>query len=199
MNYLRVLIVAIMTYLGISNHVLRNKVNELDEELGDARNNIESYQSILSNKQNENRVLKLSIEDFKHSKDSLIQELSKTQDQLKIKNKKLKEVMSMSTVLTDTIVKTIPVDRNFYVELQSNPLTTIKINRMDSVITCIPEIYNHQDLFITEEKAYRKKYKNWFQRLIHFDFKKDKVESYKIINSNDLIRVLDTRVIKITK
>ena len=33
MNYLRVLIVAIMTYLGISNHVLRNKVNELDEEL----------------------------------------------------------------------------------------------------------------------------------------------------------------------
>ena len=175
MNYLRVLIVAIMTYLGISNHVLRNKVNKLDEELGDARNNIESYQSILSNKQNENRVLKLSIEDFKQSKDSLIQELSKTQDQLKIKNKKLKEV------------------------LQSNPLTTIKINRMDSVITCIPEIYNHQDLFITEEKVYRKKYKNWFQRLIHFDFKKDKVESYKIINSNDLIRVLDTRVIKITK
>ena len=98
MNYLRVLIVAIMTYLGISNHVLRNKVNKLDEELGDARNNIESYQSILSNKQNENRVLKISIEDFKHSKDSLIQELSKTQDQLKIKNKKLKEVMSMSTV-----------------------------------------------------------------------------------------------------
>ena len=32
-----------------------------------------------------------------------------------------------------------------------------------------------------------------------FDFKKDKVESYKIINSNDLIRVLDTRIIKITK
>jgi len=140
MNYLRVLIVAIISYLGISNYVLRNKVNKLDEELGDARNNIESYQSILSNKQNENRVLKLSIEDFKHSKDSLIQELSKTQDQLKIKNKKLKEVMSMSTVLTDTIVKTIPVDRNFNVELQSNPLTTIKINRMDSVITCIPEI-----------------------------------------------------------
>ena len=92
MNYLRVLIITIITYLGISNYVLRNKVNKLDEELGDARNNIESYQSILSNKQNENRVLKLNIEDFKHSKDSLIQELSKTQDQLKIKNKKLKEV-----------------------------------------------------------------------------------------------------------
>lgn len=199
MNYLRVLIVAAITYLGLSNITLRSKVNRLDEELGDARNNIESYQSILSNKQDENRVLKLSIEDFKQSKDSLIIELSKTKDQLKIKDKKLKEVIGMSTVLTDTLIRTIPVDRNFSVELQSNPLTTIKINRVDSVLICIPEIYNHQDLFITEDKVYRNKYKNWFQRLIHFDFKKDKVETYKIINSNDLIRVLDTRVIKITK
>ena len=47
MNYLRVLIVAIISYLGISNFVLRNKVNKLDEELGDASNYIESYQSFL--------------------------------------------------------------------------------------------------------------------------------------------------------
>nr|DAL12657.1 MAG TPA_asm: hypothetical protein [Caudoviricetes sp.] len=199
MSYLRVLIIGLISYLGVTNYVLRSKVNSLDNDLSKAKNNIEAYQSMLNNQYEANRVLQLDISDFKHSNDSLIQELSKVQDQLKIKDKKLKEVMSMSTVLTDTIVNTIPVDRNFYVELQSNPLTTIKINRMDSVITCIPEIYNHQDLFITEEKVYRKKYKNWFQRLIHFDFKKDKVESYKIINSNDLIRVLDTRVIKITK
>ncbi len=199
MSYLRVLIIGLISYLGVTNYLLRSKVNSLDNDLSKAKNNIEAYQSMLNNQYEANRVLQLDISDFKHSNDSLIQELSKVQDQLKIKDKKLKEVMSMSTVLTDTIVNTIPVDRNFYVELQSNPLTTIKINRMDSVITCIPEIYNHQDLFITEEKVYRKKYKNWFQRLIHFDFKKDKVESYKIINSNDLIRVLDTRVIKITK
>lgn len=199
MSYLRVLIIGFISYLGVTNYLLRSKVNSLDNDLSKAKNNIEAYQSMLNNQYEANRVLQLDISDFKHSNDSLIQELSKVQDQLKIKDKKLKEVMSMSTVLTDTIVNTIPVDRNFYVELQSNPLTTIKINRMDSVITCIPEIYNHQDLFITEEKVYRKKYKNWFQRLIHFDFKKDKVESYKIINSNDLIRVLDTRVIKITK
>ena len=199
MSYLRVLIIGLISYLGVTNYLLRSKVNSLDNDLSKAKNNIEAYQSMLNNQYEANRVLQLDISDFKHSNDSLIQELSKVQDQLKIKDKKLKEVMSMSTVLTDTIVNTIPVDRNFYVELQSNPLTTIKINRMDSVITCIPEIYNHQDLIITEEKVYRKKYKNWFQRLIHFDFKKDKVESYKIINSNDLIRVLDTRVIKITK
>lgn len=199
MNSLRVLFIAIITYFGISNYILRSKINQLDKDLNNARNNVEAYQSILSKEKDENRVLKLNIEDFKHCNDSIINELSKLQDQLKIKDKKLKEVMSISTVLTDTIVKTIPVDRNFYVELQSNPLTTIKINRMDSVITCIPEIYNHQDLFIIENKVYRKKYKNLFQRLLHLDFKKDKIETYKIINSNGLMRVLDTRIIKITK
>lgn len=199
MNSLRVLFIAIITYFGISNYILRSKINQLDKDLNNARNNVEAYQSILSKEKDENRVLKLNIEDFKHCNDSIINELSKVQDQLKIKDKKLKEVMSISTVLTDTIVKTIPVDRNFYVELQSNPLTTIKINRMDSVITCIPEIYNHQDLFIIENKVYRKKYKNLFQRLLHLDFKKDKIETYKIINSNGLMRVLDTRIIKITK
>lgn len=199
MNSLRVLFITIITYFGISNYILRSKINQLDKDLNNARNNVEAYQSILSKEKDENRVLKLNIEDFKHCNDSIINELSKVQDQLKIKDKKLKEVMSISTVLTDTIVKTIPVDRNFYVELQSNPLTTIKINRMDSVITCIPEIYNHQDLFIIENKVYRKKYKNLFQRLLHLDFKKDKIETYKIINSNGLMRVLDTRIIKITK
>ena len=199
MSYLRVLIIGLITYLGVSNHILKSKVNRLDDDLSKARNNIEAYQSMLNNQYEANRVLQLDISDFKHSNDSLIQELSKVQDQLKIKDKKLKEAMRVSTVLTDTIVKKIPVDRDFYTELQSNQLTTIKISRKDSILTCIPEIYNHQDLFITEEKVYRKKYKNWFQRLIHFDFKKDKLESYKIINSNDLIRVTDTRVIKLSK
>ena len=137
MSYLRVLIIGLISYLGVTNYLLRSKVNSLDNDLSKAKNNIEAYQSMLNNQYEANRVLQLDISDFKHSNDSLIQELSKVQDQLKIKDKKLKEVMSMSTVLTDTIVNTIPVDRNFYVELQSNPLTTIKINRMDSVITCI--------------------------------------------------------------
>lgn len=198
MNIIRVLIIAGITYLGLSNYVLRSKVSKLDKELGNARNNIEAYQSIVNGKQDENRVLKLTIEDFKQSKDSLLQELSKAKDQLKIKDNKLKEAYTVSTLLTDTLVQEIPVDRDFYVELKSNPLTTIKISRVNTKITCIPEIYNRQDLIVCEEKVWRNKRKNFFQRLIRFDFKKDKIEQYKIINSNDDIRVLDTRVIKIT-
>lgn len=192
------LIVLVFAYLVFSNMWLRSKVNRLDEELSDARSNIEYYQQSLNGTQDQNRVLQLTINDFKHSKDSLITELSNVQDQLKIKDKKLKEAMKVSTVLRDTIVDIVPIERDFDVTLQSNPLTTIKISRVGKQITCIPEIYNHQDIYITEDKIYRNKYKNWFQRLIHFDFKKDKVQNYKVINSNNLIRVIDTRIIKIT-
>lgn len=199
MNYIRVLIIGLFVYLGLSNIWLRSKVNTLDEALGSAKNNIVAYQNMLSNKADENRVLQLTIEDFKQSNDSLIVELSKTKDQLKIKDKTLKEAIKVSTVLTDTLIQEVPIDRDFSTVIQPNALTTFTIARKDTSLTCIPEIYNHQDIFITEEKVWRNAYKNFFQRLIHFDFKKDKVENYKIINSNDLIRVLDTRVIKITK
>ena len=199
MNTIRALITIVLIYFGISNYTLRSKVNKLDNELGISKSNIEYYQNALTNSKEENRVLQLDINDFKSSNDSLINELNKTKDQLKIKDSELKSVSRISTILTDTITDTITVDRDFYVELKSNELTTIKINRKEGQITCIAEIYNHQDLFIIEEKVYRNKYKNWFQRLIHFDFKKDKVENYKIINSNNCIRVLDTRVIKLSQ
>lgn len=199
MNTIRALITIVLIYFGISNYTLRSKVNKLDNELGISKSNIEYYQNALTNSKEENRVLQLDINDFKSSNDSLINELNKTKDQLKIKDSELKSVSRISTILTDTITDTITVDRDFYVELKSNELTTIKINRKEGQITCIPEIYNHQDLFIIEEKVYRNKYKNWFQRLIHFDFKKDKVENYKIINSNNCIRVLDTRIIKLSQ
>ena len=199
MNTIRALITIDLIYFGISNYTLRNKLSKLDNELGISKSNIEYYQNALTNSKEENRVLQLDINDFKSSNDSLINELNKTKDQLKIKDSELKSVSRISTILTDTITDTITVDRDFYVELKSNELTTIKINRKEGQITCIPEIYNHQDLFIIEEKVYRNKYKNWFQRLIHFDFKKDKVENYKIINSNNCIRVLDTRVIKLSQ
>lgn len=199
MNTIRALITIVLIYFGISNYTLRSKVNKLDNELGISKSNIEYYQNALTNSKEENRVLQLDINDFKSSNDSLINELNKTKDQLNIKDSELKSVSRISTILTDTITDTITVDRDFYVELKSNELTTIKINRKEGQITCIPEIYNHQDLFIIEEKVYRNKYKNWFQRLIHFDFKKDKVENYKIINSNNCIRVLDTRVIKLSQ
>lgn len=194
---LKTIAVILIVILGISNIQLKKKIDKLDAQLVMSKNNVEQYQSMLSVKDNENRVLLLTIDEFKQSKDSILQQLNKTKESLKIKDKELKRALSNTTLITDTIVKNIPVETNFNVELKPNDLTTIKISRIDSILTCIPEIYNRQDLFILNKKVYRNKYKNWFQRFIHFDFKKDKIEKYEIRNSNDLIQVTDTRIIKL--
>ena len=49
MSYLRVLIIGLISYLGVTNYLLRSKVNSLDNDLSKAKNNIEAYQSMLNN------------------------------------------------------------------------------------------------------------------------------------------------------
>lgn len=196
---LKVILAIIIALLSINTYRLNRKIDNLDYELMKSKNNVEYYQTLASNEKDENRTLLLTIEEFKQSQDSVINRLNDVRDSLKIKDKELSQVVSNTTILTDTIVREIPIDRNFSVELKPNQLTTIKISRVDSMLTCIPEIYNHQDLFVLRKKVYRNKYKNFFQRLIHFDFKKDKIEKYQIVNSNDLMKVIDTRVINITE
>lgn len=192
-------IVIVMTSLAIVCGGLFKKVNVLNKELDYAKNNIEQYQSLLNKSNSENRVLMMSIDDFKTTNDSLIAEVNKTKDSLKVKDKELRLAMTNTTLIRDTIVNTITRDRDFSVELKPNALTTIKIQRKDTTITCIPEIYNNQDLFVIEKKVWRNKRKNGFQRFIHFDFKKVKINKYIIVNSNPLMKNLETRVIKITK
>jgi hypothetical protein len=80
-------------------------------------------------------------------------------------------------------------DKDFDVVIKPNELTTIEIIKKDSLLNHKLDIQNDQALFITSKKVYRKEYKNWFRRLLHFDFKKRLVYEYQINNTNDLIRV----------
>ena len=191
----------LMIIIGIllsGNILLYRKVSKLNKELEIAINNSIAWENIANNSNKNNNTLKLTIEDFKASNDSLIQEINKQRKELKIKDKQLKQTASTNTVIRDTAYITIPTkDTDFTVELKPNDLTTITINRRDSILSHTLEILNRQDLFVYTEKIWRNNYRNWFQRLIHFDFKKDKINKYQIINSNDLIQVLDTRVIEI--
>lgn len=97
-----------------------------------------------------------------------------------------------------TTVKIITKEVDFTKELKLNSLTTITVSRKDSILTTILDLKNQQILIVEEKKEYRNKYKNGWQRFWHFDWKKDKVQKYQIKNTNDLIKVTDTRVIKMT-
>lgn len=199
-----IIIISLMVITLISSSVayyLFNQNKKLDYNIGLEISNRKQYESLYSNTVNDNRLLRLNISDLSHSKDSLVQSLQKTRDSLKIKDNELKQAMSVKTIIRDTIVGNLPDTTktvvNFTIKLEPNTQTTFTITRKDSLITCIPEIYNTQELFTYSKKEYRNPDKNFFQRLFTWDWKKDVIERYNIINSNPLIQVTDTRVIKI--
>ena len=200
MSKIKVLIIIVFSLLFINNIRLQNKVNSLDKELARSMNNASTWENIANSNIDNNNTLELTIQEYKNSNDSLIKVINDQQEKLKIKDNQLYQITSTETVIRDTIVEKIPInDTDFTIELKPNQLTTITVSRKDSIFTHTMEILNRQDLFIYTKKVYRNQYKNFFQRLIHFDFKKDKINKYQIVNSNDLIKVIDTRVINISE
>ena len=200
MSKIKVLIIIVFSLLFINNIRLQNKVNSLDKELARSINNASTWENIANSNIDNNNTLELTIQEYKNSNDSLIKVINDQQEKLNIKDNQLYQITSTETVIRDTIVEKIPInDTDFTIELKPNQLTTITVSRKDSIFTHTMEILNRQDLFIYTKKVYRNQYKNFFQRLIHFDFKKDKINKYQIVNSNDLIKVIDTRVINISE
>lgn len=174
--------------------LLKKRTAELDR----AVNNYEYYEQFATKGIENNRTLQLTIDQFKNTNDSLITKIKDVQKQLKIKDKNIKTVTYIEEVIkhdTTVIVK----DNNFDVVIKPNELTTIEIIKQDSILKHKLDIQNDQTLFITSKKIYRKDYKNWFSRLIHFDFKKRLIYEYQIKNTNDLINVQNTRIIELSK
>ena len=188
---------SIISLLTVAIFILNNQLNKKDIEINRLYNNIQAYEQIASGKEDDNRVLQLTINDLNNSNDSLLQELQQVKEKLNVKNKNLVQAQVINTVIRDTITKVITLDKNFNEELKLNPLTTIKVTRTDSILTAKIDIQNQQILFIEEKKVYKNRYKNGWIRFWHFDWKKIRVRKYQIENSNPLIRVTDTRIIEV--
>lgn len=188
------IIMILSAFLFLQHKQLKNKEQEIDK----LYNNCLYYENKAAGIAEDNRTLTLTLDDLKQSKDSVVQELLATQKKLKIKDKELRMLQKQSQVIrhdTTVIVKGC----DFCEVIKPNKLTSITINKKDSVLTTKLEIQNEQTLFVTAKREYKRKYKNWFSRLLHFDFKKITNSKYQIHNSNDLIITSDTRVINITQ
>ena len=160
------------------------------------QNNYEYYMNKSSDTEDQNRVLQLTIDDYKETKDSLINEIKTTQKKLKVKEQELKDIqLQKQEIKHDTTL--IIKSNDFNLEIKPNPLTSIIINKKDSLLTHKLSIKNSQTLFVTNKRVYKNKYKNLFVRLINFDFKKKNEIRYQIHNSNDLIQITDSRMIEL--
>lgn len=195
-NNFHTIAVTIIMILTAFLFIQNNKLKVTRDTLDKVQSNYEYYMNKSSNVEQQNKVLQLTIEDYKETKDSLINEVKTTQKKLKIKEKELQQTqLQKQEIKHDTTV--IVKSDNFKLEIKPNSLTSIIINKQDSLLTHKLSIKNTQTLYVTNNRVYRNKYKNWFVRLLHFDWKKKNNVEYQIHNSNDLIEITDSRMIEL--
>lgn len=193
-KYSKLLAVIIIMIFSAIFCFQNNELKKRQTEINRLQNNIEYYQNQNTEQRN---ILILTQKEFKETNDSLINSIKEIQKKLKIKDKELKQAQQVQQVIkydTTLLVK----DKDFCTEIKPNESTSIFIKKQDSLLTAKLDIRNTQTLLIQNKKIYKRKYKNWFTRLLHFDFKKKYISDYQIHNSNDLITIEDTKLIEIS-
>lgn len=191
--------VAFLMFFSIN---LYNKNKKLSESLEMAQNNIEAYQGSLQESWQANNVLKLDIEDLQNQNDKLLNRIDSVAKKLKIKPKQIHTAATQSQVLSvneskgvqGDLIKILK-DTTYNDSIKYNDLTTVHYTIGKDTVSIGIDLQNTQYLYVYSTKEYKNK-KNFFLRLLTFDFKKVTKYKYKIENTNDLIKTDSVRVIE---
>lgn len=195
------LLVGLLVVFSI-NIYKQNK--RLSKSLEMAQNNIEAYQGILNGSQQANNVLKLNMSQLRNINDSLIQKIDSVREQLKLKPKVIKTTATQTQTIYVTaskgvrgqdIIKTIQRDTVYKDTIQINPLTKVNYTIGKDTVSVNLDIKNQQFLYVYKHRQYKNK-KSFIKRLFTLDFKKIDMYKYQIVNTNDIIKTSDVRVIE---
>lgn len=195
------LLVGLLVVFSI-NIYKQNK--RLSKSLEMAQNNIEAYQGILNGSQQANNVLKLDMSQLRNINDSLIQKIDSVREQLKLKPKVIKTTATQTQTIYVTaskgvrgqdIIKTIQRDTVYKDTIQINPLTKVNYTIGKDTVSVNLDIKNQQFLYVYKHRQYKNK-KSFIKRLFTLDFKKIDMYKYQIVNTNDIIKTSDVRVIE---
>lgn len=193
------LLIAFCVASGISYH---NKANRLSQELKMANNNIEAYQDALSGAQQASGVLRLDMKKLKDYNDKLVQQLDSVRKTEKLKSKEIQVAATQKQIINVNKSKgvggdiiTILKDSVYKDSLQYNNLTKVYYTIGKDSVNIKLDVQNTQYLYVYKHREYKNK-KNFFKRLITFDWKKKDVYKYKIRNTNDILKEDSIRIIE---
>lgn len=184
---------------GIFYH---NKANRLSEELKMANNNIEAYQDALYGSQQASGVLRLDVKKLSEYNDKLVQQIDSIRKIHKVKKNEIQVAATQKQILNVNKSKgvggdiiTIIKDSTYKDSLQYNPLTKVYYTISKDSVNIKLDVQNTQYLYVYKHREYKNK-KNFFKRLITFDWKKKDVYKYKIHNTNDLLKEDSIKIIE---
>lgn len=164
-----------------------------------AQNNVEAYQGLLSNSQQANRVLQLTVEQLQSTNDEQIKNIVEVAKENNIKPKQITTAATQKQTLDVTgsnKIDTVYKDINIVDSIIYNNYTKLYYNIYNNIIDTKLDIQNTQQLLVYTKKQYKNK-KSFIKRLFTLDFKKITTTEYKIVNSNDLIKQDSVRVLQI--
>lgn len=183
--------------------IVHSSNKKLSESLEQAQNNIEAYQGMISNSDSVNSVLQMDLKNLQNSNDKLIQQIDSVRKQSKIKKTSLASaatqtqaiIVNKSKEITGKDLITILKDTTYIDSIQYNKYTTVYYTIGKDTVNIGLNLKNTQYLYTYKQKEYKNK-KNFFKRLFTLDFKKVTRYKYKIINTNDLLKTSDVRIIE---
>ena len=179
-----------------------NKANRLSQELKMVNNNIEAYQDALNGAQQASGVLRLDMKKLKDYNDKLVQQLDSVRKTEKLKSKEIQVAATQKQIINVNKSKgvvgdiiTILKDSVYKDSLQYNNLTKVYYTIGKDSVNIKLDVQNTQYLYVYKHREYKNK-KNFFKRLITFDWKKKDVYKYKIRNTNDILKEDSIRIIE---
>lgn len=183
--------------------IVHSSNKKLSESLEQAQNNIEAYQDMINNSDSVNSVLQMDLKNLQDSNDKLIQQIDSVRKQNKIKKTSLTSaatqtqaiIVNKSKEITGKDLITILKDTTYIDSIQYNKYTTVYYTIGKDTVNIGLNLKNTQYLYTYKQKEYKNK-KNFFKRLFTLDFKKVTRYKYKIINTNDLLKTSDVRIIE---
>ena len=170
-----------------------------------AQNNIEAYQGSLAGSQQANNVLRLDLETLHDQNDKLLQKLDSVAKKNNIKPKQIETAATQTQTLlvnggkgVEGDLTVILKDTVYTDSIQYNDLTKVYYSIGKDSVNIGLDLKNTQYLYTYSTREYKNK-KSFLKRLFTLDFKKVNKYKYEIINTNDLLKTSDVRVVESTK
>ena len=176
-KYIYLAIIILFCVLACTCMFQCSRISLLNNQLNTSTANEMALQDRLTSAQNDMVVYSNTIINLKHSKDSTVQELIKTKEKLKIKDKELLAMGSMNTTITIhdtcTLRDTIFKEPDFRMDTTfADQWKTIQLGlRYPDTINIGCEVKSDKDVFITKTREYAEEPHwfficRWFQRKV---------------------------------
>lgn len=198
-KYLILVVIILIAIIGD----MWQQVKYANEKWETAEANVKAYSMSLSKESVKNTALQLTIEQLGYFKDSVLQELDKTRKELKVKDKNLKALQSVSSsfsktdtiILKDTLFKEVSLDVD---TVLGDKWYNVRLGlKYPSMIAIKPYFKSEKHIVVSSKKETVNPPKKfflfrWFQRrhnVIHID----------IIEKNPYVENQSSKYIEIIK